>query len=54
MFRLLRVIIRPSMEQIKDYLSSPFTLGSQALTTGGINIVKVHINGNNIYTLNYD
>jgi len=43
MFRLPRVIIRPSLEQIQDYLSSSCTLGSQALTIGGINIVKVHI-----------
>jgi hypothetical protein len=42
MFRLLRVIIRPSMEQIQDYLSSSCTLGSQAFTVGCINIVKVH------------
>jgi len=43
MFRLPRVIIRPSTEQIQDYLSSSCTLGSHALTIGGINIVKVHI-----------
>jgi len=42
------------MEQIQDYLSSSCTPGSQVLTIGGINIVKVHIDGNNIYTLNYD
>ena len=54
MFRLPRVIIRPSVEQIQDYLNSSCTLGSQALTIGGINIIKVHISGNNIYTLNYD
>jgi hypothetical protein len=46
MFRLPQVIIRPSMEQMQDYLSSSCTLGSQALTIVGINIVKVHINGN--------
>ena len=33
------------MEQIQDYLSSSCTLGYQALTVGGINTVKVHING---------
>ena len=49
MFRLPRVIIRPSVEQIQDYLSSSCTLGSQALTIGGIIIVKVHVNGINIY-----
>ena len=38
MFRL-----RPSMEQIQDYLSSSCTLGSQALTKGGINIVKLKV-----------
>jgi len=53
MFRIPRVIIRPSMEQIQDYLSSSCTLGSKALTIGGINIVKLHIDSNNIHTLNY-
>jgi hypothetical protein len=33
---------------------SSCTLRSQALTTGGIIIVKVHINSYNIYTMNYD
>ena len=40
MFRLPRVIIRPSMEANEDYLSSLCTLGSQALTKSGTNIVK--------------
>jgi len=35
MFRLPRVIIRPSMEPIQDDLSLSCTLGSQALTEGG-------------------
>jgi len=42
------------MEQIQDYLISSCTLGSKALTVGGINNVKIHINSNNIYTSDYD
>jgi hypothetical protein len=44
MFRLLRVILRPSTELIQDYLITSALWDPVALTIGGV-IVQVHVNG---------
>jgi hypothetical protein len=42
MFLLSRIIIRSYKEQVQGYLSISCTLGSQALTKGGVIIITVH------------
>jgi hypothetical protein len=43
MFRLLRVIIRPSNEPIQDYLIHIVLWDPVALTIGGVIAVQVHV-----------
>ena len=45
MFRLLRVILRPSTEPIQDYLITSALWDPVALTVGGVMVVQVHVNG---------
>jgi hypothetical protein len=47
MFRLLRVILRPSTEQIQNYLITSALWDPVALTIGGV-VVHVHVTGTNI------
>jgi hypothetical protein len=54
MFRLSRVIIRPSKEQVQGYLNILCTLGSHALTKDGMIIVKVYVGSYNTSVLNND
>ena len=54
MFRFSLVIISPYKEQVQDCLSISCTLGSQALTKGGVIIITVHIGTYNTLILNYD
>ena len=47
MFRLLRVILRPSTELIQDYLITSALWDPVALTIGGVIVVQVRVNGTN-------
>ena len=53
-YYISQVNIRPSKEQVQGYPSILCTLGSQALTKGGIIIVKIHIGSYNTHILDYD
>jgi len=44
MFRLLRVIIRPSNEPIQDYTIPSALWDPVALTIGGVIVLWVHVN----------
>ena len=44
MFRLFRVIIRPSNEPTQDYLIPSALWDPVALTTGGVIVLWVHVN----------
>jgi len=50
-FRLLRVIIRPSNEPTQDYLIPSALWDPVALTMGGVIVVKVHANLTNYSVL---
>ena len=43
MVRLSRFIIRPYKEKVQGYLSISCNLGSQALTKGGVIIIKPNL-----------
>ena len=47
MFRLHRVILRPSTEPIQDYLITSALWDAVALTVGGVMVVQVHVSGTN-------
>ena len=47
MFRILRVIIRPSNEPIQDYLTRSALRDPIALTIGGVTVVLIYVNRTN-------
>ena len=51
MFRLLRVILRPSTEPIQDYLLTSALWDPVALTIGGVIVVPVDVNRTNYSVL---
>jgi hypothetical protein len=51
MFRLLRVILRPSTEPIQDYLFTSALWDPVALTIGVVIVVQVHVTGINYSAL---